>query len=219
MNFSSVSALAIAAYILLASIVAPERAAAAALEFHERACASYPPSASPWHVTNLYDCNTRRLYLPYQLWTGARWDGRKDGPCMHEADSTFNVNGDSRTRIRGPQRWRNPKTGREETVWVRAKINGSKTQRFTCHEKGIGRVYDSRGPRYYRAGRCKFPAGHGWKIGTRRSCGSTAIDIIHVGLDKGGHLTELKFKWWVRSKLDHIYRYVPEYGSTNAWKQ
>ena len=102
---------------------------------------------------------------------------------MHEADNEFRVNGSSVTRIRGPEEWHNPRSGKEETVWVRAKADGSKTQYFTCHENGIGRVYDSRGPRHYVSGRC------------------------------------LIFKWWTESTLDHIYRYVPEYGMTHAWEQ
>ena len=64
------------------------------------------------------------------------------------------------------------------------------------HETGIGRVYDSRGPRYYESGRCRFPAGYGWQVGTRRSCRSTAIEITGIGMDDTGHLEELIFKWW-----------------------
>ena len=145
--------------------------------FHKLACASYPSSSSPWHVNNLYDCRTRELFVPYQLWTGAKWDGRKDGPCMHKADNTFSVNDRSLTRISGPKKWRNPKTDKEEMVWVREKVQGWKEQYFTCHEKGVGRLYDSRRPRYYRNGRCKFPAGNGWKVGVRRDCRSTSIEI------------------------------------------
>ena len=188
--------------------------------FHKLACVSYPPSSSPWHVRNLYDCKTRKLFVPYQLWTGADWDGRKEGSCMHKADNTFTVNNRSQTRISGPKKWRNPKTDKEEMIWVREKVQGSKEQYFTCHEKGIGRLYDSRRPRYYRIGRCKFPAGHGWKIRSRRDCLDTSLKITHVGLDDQGHLSELEFEYWSRrDRLDHIYRYVPNQGMTNAWKQ
>ena len=80
-------------------------------------------------------------------------------------------------------------------------------------------VYDSHGPWYILPGQCKFPAGSGWKVGKRRSCTKTANEIVNMVLDKGGHPAALVFKFWFRSKLDHIYRYEPEYGSTNAWKQ
>ncbi len=190
-----------------------------AQSFHNLACANYPPSSSPWRIGNLYDCQTRKMFVPYQLWTGASWDGRKDGPCMHKVDNTFTVNRKSQTRITGPKQWLNVESGEQEMVWVREKVNGRKTQYFTCHEEGIGRVYDSRGPRYYQVGRCKFPAGHGWKIRSRRDCQSTSIETTHIGLDDTGHLKTLEFKWWSRSTLDHIYRYVPNQGMTNAWKQ
>ena len=80
--------------------------------FHKIACADYPPSSSPWHIGNLYDCGTRKMFVPYQLWTGAKWDGRKDGPCMHRADNTFTVNDRSETRIWGPKKWLNVEIGR-----------------------------------------------------------------------------------------------------------
>ena len=195
------------------------KAETAAQSFHKLACASYPPSSSPWHVKNLYDCKTRELFVPYQLWTGADWDGRKDGPCMHKVDNSFTVNDRSETRIWGPKKWSNLESGEDEIVWVREKLNSDKVQYFTCHEQGIGRVYDSRGPRYWYTGRCKFPAGKGWQIGGIQGCQNTEIEITHVGLDGNGRLSELEFKYFTRGRLDHIYRYVPNQGMTNAWKQ
>ncbi len=220
MKILRMAALALLAGGLFFCFVTPIWAeGAAAQSFHKLACASYPPSSSPWRVKNLYDCRTRELFVPYHLWTGAKWDGRKDGPCMHKADNTFSVNRRSLTRIRGPKKWSNLESGENEMVWVREKLNRHKVQYFTCHSEGIGRVYDSRGPRYYYTGRCKFPAGKGWKISSRRDCEDTSLEIIHVGLDDKGHLNEIKFKWWTRHRLDHIYRYVPNRGMTNAWKQ
>ena len=81
--------------------------------FHDRACAGYPASSNPWHISNLYDCGTRALYVPYHLWTGAEWDGSRDtaASCMHAAATEFNVNGTSVTRINGPVQWTNQVTG------------------------------------------------------------------------------------------------------------
>lgn len=222
MNILRIAALFILTVVFFLGIFTPAWAwneKTTADSFHKIACASYPPSASPWRVANLYDCKTRELFVPYQLWTGAEWDGRKEGPCMHKADTTFTVNNRSETRIWGPKKWRNPKTDKEEMVWVREKVQGFKEQYFTCHEKGIGRLYDSRRPRYYKIGRCKFPAGREWKIRSRKDCEGTALEITHVGLDAKGHLEEIEFKYWSRDRLDHIYRYVPNQGMTNAWKQ
>ena len=134
--------------------------------------------------------------------------------------NTFTVNNRSQTRIWGPKKWSEPRiTDKEEMVWVREKVQGSKEQYFTCHEKGIGRLYDSRRPRYYRIGRCKFPAGHGWKIRSRRDCLDTSLEITHVGLDDTRPPERDRVQIWSRSRPDHICRYVPNQGMTNAWKQ
>ena len=138
---------------------------------------------------------------------------------MHTANSSFNVDGNSETTIRGPEQWLNPKSGKVELVWIRLKLDNSKVQFFTCHEKGIGRVYDSRKPKYYLSGRCKFPAGYNWNILKKRACGNTAIRITQIGIDEFGELTHIIFKWWVTGILDHVYRYAPNYGMTNAWEQ
>lgn len=203
----------------VAGCLATNRAAPESASLHQLACQTPTTNPSPWHIANLYDCATQALYIPYQLWTGATWDGAKEGDCMHRATSRFDVNASSPTTINGPKPWTNPETGRDELMWVREKANGSKVQYFTCHEKGIGRVYDSRGPRSYPTGRCKFPAGFGWKLLERRHCEATSIEITKVDLDHNRNLEAIEFKWWFDATLDHVYRYVPNYGMTNAWKR
>ena len=32
-------------------------------------------------------------------------------------------------------------------------------------------------------------------------------------------MTRMEFKWWSGRNLDHVYRYEPGQGMTNAWKQ
>ena len=162
------------------------------------------------------------IYVPYHLWTGMPWDGSKDDSCVHDANAEFRVNGTSLTRIKGPVEWHNPVSDTTEAVWVRTKADGSKTQYFTCHDIGVGRVLDQRvgrHPRHWATGRCKFPAGRGWKFGERRDCERTSIEITEIGTDDSGYLTHLTFKWWTGDTLDHIYRYEPEYGMTHAWPQ
>ncbi len=218
MTKSVPAALACTLVLACSQMVAPVAGAA----LREAACSGGEASADPWHVTNLYDCEADTLYVPYHLWTGMPWDGSKSGACMHEADTEFRVNGGSRTRITGPVSWRNPATGTTAAVWVRAKADGSKVQHFTCHAAGIGRVLDrraGRADRHWATGRCKFPAGYGWKLGERRECDGTAIEITEVGLDSDGTLAHLTFKWWTGSTLDHVYRYEPERGMTRAWPQ
>jgi hypothetical protein len=198
-----------------ATVIQAENATA----IHSIACSEPRKSDNKWNIQELYSCDARELFIPYQLWTGASWSGDKDASCMHPSDSLFYVNGVSATTISGPERWQNPLSGETESYWSRKKVNGSKTQFFTCHKLGIGRVYDSRGPRHYRSGRCKFPAGYGWKIGNRRHCRDTSIEIIAITLDGENNLESLTFKWWYGITLDHIYRYAPNKGMVNAWRQ
>ena len=186
---------------------------------HSFACSEPRKSDNKWNIQELYNCDSRELFIPYQLWTGAIWGGDKDAPCMHASNSLFYVNGVSATTISGPEKWQNPLSGETESYWSRKKRNGSKVQFFTCHKLGIGRVYDSRGPRHYRSGRCKFPAGYGWKIGDRRDCRDTSIEIIAITLDGENNLESLTFKWWYGTTLDHIYRYAPNKGMVKAWQQ
>ena len=188
---------------------------------HRLACANPQTGGSPWYIGNLYDCDRRTIFIPYQLWTGAKWNGDKNSPCMHRAKSTFYVNGTSGTTINGPKEWNN------RQIWVRDKIRGSKTQYFECHDKGIGRVYEIRKGKeklYRRTGRCKFPGGYGWEFSKKRYCTNTAVEIDRIKLDDDRNLYALEFKWWYKSRsgkyvLDHRYRYVRNTGSTNAWPQ
>ena len=189
---------------------------------HELACTEPKKSDAPWNIANLYDCETRQLFVPYQLWSGAMWDGNKEAPCMHTADTLFHVNNRSATTIQGPKEWK----GRQ--IWARAKVNGSKTQYFECHGKGIGRVYEIRNGRertYRKTGRCKFPGGYGWVPGKRRECAGTALKIYSIEFDGDHNFSALEFEYWFLSRsrgqhvLDHKYRYVPEQGMTNAWPQ
>lgn len=186
---------------------------------HTIACGNDSRGASAWHISRLYDCESRTLFIPYQLWTGAVWSGDKSTPCMHTANSRFNVNGDSWTTITGPMQWIHPKLGTKYRVWSRDKVNGTKKQLFACHEKGIGRLYDSRRDRHYGPGRCKFPAGPGWKLFEKRACIDTAIQITDLKLNDRNELLELEFKWWTGETLDHVYRYAPDYGMTYARRQ
>ena len=186
---------------------------------HEAVCGTGRGASTPWSLHQLYDCSTRTLFIPYQLWTGVPWDGRRDTPCMHSADTLFNVNGRSPTTIQGPKEWTNPVTGHKEAIWVREKVSGRKTQYFSCHEKGIGRVHDSRWNSVWKTGRCKFPGGYGWRIAERRYCVDTSIEIVAIEMNAEAELTSLVFKWWYGEILDHVYKYAPERGMLNAWKQ
>jgi len=185
-------------------------------ELHLRGCETTPEGASPWHITSLYDCDSRSLFVPWQLWTGAAWTGDKTQPCMHRAKTRFFVNGGDSTTIEGPIPWKHPQLGETLQTWHRTKDDGRKQQIFTCHAKGIGRVYDSRKPQTYAPGRCKFPAGFGWQLFEKRPCNDTSIEIIEVELNPANELAGLHFRWWFGDTLDHVYRYAPGVSMTKA---
>lgn len=169
---------------------------------------------SPWNIVNLYNAENDTIFIPYQLWTGMEWDGNKNSACMHKADSFFTVNNRSHTTITGPHDWKGTQ------VWYRKKTNGSKQQYFVCNPKGIGRVYDSRYPdSSYPQGRCKFPAGFGWKIGVERHCTDTSITITKIEFNDDNNLSAIEFEWRIRGYHDHTYRYQKGYGMRYAWKQ
>ena len=43
--------------------------------------------------------------------------------------------------------------------------------------------------------------------------------LVRTFADEFTDATYLTFEWWTGSTLDHVYRYKPEYGMTNAWPQ
>lgn len=184
-------------------------------------CNNVKKGSSPWHISNVYNCENKSFFIPYQLWTGMDWNGDKNVSCEHDADSSLYVNGTSGTTIKGMTKFEDLKTGIKAKIWKREKMDGSKQQYFTCNENGIGRIYDKRGSkeRYFDLGRCKFPAGYNWKIGEKRECVDTSIEITNMAFDDDKNLYSIEFKWFSNDTYDHKYKYVKGTGMTNAWKQ
>lgn len=53
-------------------------------EVHHVGCLDKTNTAnSPWNISNLYDCESKEIFIPYQLWSGAQWDGNKQTHCIH----------------------------------------------------------------------------------------------------------------------------------------
>ena len=179
-------------------------------------------SIAPWSKQNLYDPNTDAYYIPYELWTGAKWDGSKI-KSNHSADIRFMGN----KAIKGPKSWVHPKLNMEYTVYER--INGNKTQLFTFYDDGIGRVSDNRKNRYFNGG-IKFPAGPGWKIGKKVThvqdvwkkdkfySRNTSILINSIKFNSDGNMTSLTYTYFVDGTPDHRYSYSPEKGMTEVEK-
>ena len=175
-------------------------------------------SANPW--ARAYNAKTKARFIPVELWTGRRWSGGRR-IAMKGANLVF---GGGSKRITGPRRWRNPHNGTTYLVYKRT--NGPKTQFFALRGRmGLGRVYDSRRPRYCTPG-FKFPLGT-WRQGetrtVRQSCWTRSgrstrtltirierIDFVHDGVPHS-----LRFRWIVDGggpNRDNSYIYSPGRG-------
>ena len=67
-----------------------KQAQLAAKRLHKVACSINPYSnKDPWHISNLYNCANKELFIPYQLWTGAVWNGDKNANCMQPTQEVY----------------------------------------------------------------------------------------------------------------------------------
>ena len=215
--FSYLSLLLISSNV---SYATPEEVQKRAQLLHDKACAIEPYVADdPWHIANLYNCSTRQLFIPYQLWTGAQWNGDKDAPCMHEINNrnVLERPSDSYARgeviIKGPIEWLNPFSGKTLSVWERQRPHRNASKYYVCHERGIGSIHNLRKPKeQFVEGLCQAPGGHGWMVGKRRTCIKVTLEIIDLTLDDNHHLSSLKVKYWWRDKLRYAHTYIPNEG-------
>lgn len=190
-------------------------------DFHREVCALQPyEGEDPWRITHLYNCATREFFIPYQLWSGASWDGDKQAPCMHEVDrsSRLDMPSDKYSSgelvVKGPIMWTDPGTGEEIEVWSRSLVDYNSTKYYACHERGIGTIRNMKKPHMnYLKGLCHAPGGYGWKIGEKRTCIKTTLEIIEVELDEQNRLKYLVLNYWFRDKLSYRYWYEPERGA------
>lgn len=188
-----------------------------------------PQMPHPWSKANLFDTKTKTYYIPYELWTGASWNGVKEKK-LHKADWTHK-RGD-RT-IKGWRPWNHPKLNNQVfNVYHRFHNRRNKTQLFIMRDKGWGRVYDSRPEKDredYFDGGVKFPAGGGWKLGERfHSCQRRwrvgrkrrrpwrrlAVEIAKGGMKWGKNdiLESLTYMYYINGELNNSYIYEPNGG-------
>jgi hypothetical protein len=98
-------------------------------------------------------------------------------------------------------------------VWERRLGTYNSLKYYACHKRGIGIVHNLNKPHVnYIRGLCRAPAGFGWKIGQRRTCIKTTVEIINVTLDENGDLDSLTTDYWFRDKLSYRYTYQPNKG-------
>ena len=152
--------------------------------------------ASVWD--RAFDASTGVRFIPVELWTGGEWNGDHTLRLL-PASLRFSRG----KRIDGPVAWTPPDGGAPIQVYER--VQAGKRQLFTLAPDGtgLGRVYDSRYPRYC-TGEVKFPLGY-WKQGevrdytlacdggrSRRTLRVTieAIDFTHATVPHS-----LRFHW------------------------
>jgi len=195
-------------------------------------CASSEKSKSPWHISNLYDCKDKSFFIPYQLWSGAKYDGHKANSKNHQVNkqtttSHYGKSGRlsySDLSVIGTTKWTSDKYDKEFNIYTRERDD--KVQYFISNNMGIGRVYDDRGDgRYFNGTNIKFPAGYGWNLNDSRSSSyevikndrtkyrSTTINITDMNFNDKNELDTITFEWYPKdNELDHIYTYKVNVG-------
>jgi hypothetical protein len=133
-------------------------AAALAMLIASTMAASGQPDAA-W--SSAYDPVSGVRFIPVELWTGSEWDG------MHvirlpSADLSFGRH----KRIAGPIAWTPPDGGPVIQTYERVTLGKRQLFALAPDGTGLGRVYDSRYPRYC-PGEVKFPLGY-WRQGEVR---------------------------------------------------
>lgn len=168
-----------------------------------------------------YDAATRSRFIPVELWTGSRWEG-KQTINLPKADLYFGKR--NQKRIVGPIPWTRPGTG--EKLMVYRRTNRGKIQLFALRRdgRGLGRVFDSRYDRNC-IDAIKFPLGW-WKQGDARrftfECDEGAmtrtvdLTILDIDFRYKGAAHSLRFRWTVDGGrgpgTDYIYTYSPGRG-------
>ena len=186
----------------------------------ENKCVQPDIKKSPWYVGNLYDCKTNSFFIPYQLWSGAKYNGDKKNSINHAVDinTHFQYREDkpSKTRtlsIKGSLPWINATTGEQLKIYKRTayKKNYNKNEYFTFRPYGIGRVFDNKGyqygltkqDRYFTGKHIKAPAGYGWKINEPKTVKgyvdgisrTTTIVIKTMEFTDKNELDSITFDW------------------------
>jgi hypothetical protein len=180
------------------------------------AFAAHAAEPSPW--ARAYDPATGTRFIPVELWTGGEWDGTH-AIRMTPADLRFG----GKKHLSGPFAW-TPPVG--EPIQVYERTNRGKRQLFALAPdgSGLGRVYDSRYPRYC-PGEVKFPLGY-WKQGEVReyalACagvgGTRALRVTIEAIDftYANVAHSLRFHWLMDGGrgvgTDMRYTYSPRLG-------
>ncbi|WP_143592005.1 hypothetical protein [Tenacibaculum holothuriorum] len=187
------------------------------------------------HWDKAYNNTTKERFIPVELFTGAKWDGKHElvlkevsssakacDPITGKRCTTYTITGPYKTKINDTKiEW----VGNEIPYYRRTfstKRGGDVESFFTINNSrdGLVRIYDKRkkwGEKTFNGLGSKFPLGY-WKQGEIRVYPSrrpTRIEIIE--LDGPNHC--LTFRWVVgqgkERNQDNIYTFCPDSGFTS----
>ena len=182
-----------------------------------------------------YNTTTKERFIPVELFTGAKWDGKHElilkeaattatscDPITGKRCTTYTITGPFKTTVNNTKiEW----VGNEIPYYRRTystKYGGDVESFFTINNSkdGLVRIYDKRkkwGARTYDGLGSKFPLGN-WKQGEVRVYPSrrpTRIEIIELN----GPNHSLTFRWTIGEgegrNSDNIYTFTPGKGFTN----
>lgn len=183
---------------------------------------------TPWDQA--YDSSTKERFIPVELFTGAKWDGKHE-LTLKEVSTTacasangrrcdsYHITGPFKTETNGTKiKW----AGNEIPYYRRTFDNrnmGPVESHFTINASrdGLVRIYDKRkrwGERTYTGVGSKFPLGY-WKQGEVRTYAARRpIRIEILELDGPDHC--LTFRWTIGDgkarNSDNNYTFCPDIG-------
>lgn len=149
-----------------------------------------------WNKQNLYDPITMSYYIPYELWMGIPWDGKKKR-TFHKIQNN--------KQVEGFFLWYHPYIKKHLKVY---KQYNNTVQLFTLSPKGITQVYDEKGEVYLNSG-IHFPAGFAWKkdklynfsqeiwINNKHYIRTTGIQLKSFIFDEKDNFISLSFDFYI----------------------
>lgn len=181
-----------------------------------------------------YDSETKQRFIPVELFTGAKWDGKHE-LSLKEVSATACASSGGRPcdnyHISGPFRM---EVNNSKIAWAGDEISyyrrtfstrkmGEVESFFTINNSkdGLVRIYDKRkqwGARTYSGLGSKFPLGY-WKQGEVRTYDShKPVRIEIIQLDGTDHC--LTFRWVIgkgeSKNMDNNYTFCPDRGITEV---
>jgi len=181
-------------------------------------------SSEVWRSSIVYDDKEKAVerFIPVELFTGAKWDGKQVLTIMTPAKTSQNNWGT--LKVQSPAKSKTSDSLVISRFRIEYKTNAPIYQEFDINDSkdGIAMIYQNRRGRIHSrvVTANKFPIGW-WKIGEKKQYddGEAQTEITIIELDGPDH--SIKFRW--KTTFDegghYIYTFVPERGLTTSVAQ